>query len=302
VAVRGLRARSGPPRYPDLGQIARRVAWSDRPYHGPVPQVDRAKEVGEQTLASIRRSLSERLADLIRSDPEWAAQAADVGLVDRAWLEHPTENPFRTAPPGELVQRFLERTSERRPSMLATMGLSAIQALSMVRSEVATDDAPSQPVTVVFTDLEGFTTFTAAHGDEAAAALIAEHQRLIGPVVRSRGGHIVKRMGDGLMVTFPASEAALLAALELEEIVQEPLRLRVGMHVGDAVVTHDDVLGHVVNVAARIAEQAKGGEVLASVDVRAAVGQMSGVRFGRARRVRLKGVEPMSIVRVGTSP
>jgi adenylate cyclase len=263
--------------------------------------VDRAKEVGEQALASIRRSVSERLADLIRSDPEWAAQAADVGLVDRAWLEHPTENPFRTAPPGELVQRFLERTSERRPSMLATMGLSAIQALSMARGPVEAD-APPQAVTVVFTDLEGFTRFTAAHGDEAAAALIAEHQRVMGPVVRSRGGHVVKRMGDGLMLTFPAPEAAVLAAIELEALVQEPLRLRVGMHLGEAVVTRDDVLGHVVNVAARIAEQAKGGEVLTSVDVRAAVAPMPGVRFGRARRVRLKGVEPMSLVRVEPAP
>lgn len=253
--------------------------------------------MGEQTLASIRRGLSERLADLIRSDPEWAAQAADVGLVDRAWLEHPAENPFRTAPPWELVQRFLERTTERRPSMLATVGLSTIQALSMVRSDVEAD-APSQPVTVVFTDLEGFTRYTARHGDEAAAQLIAEHQRLMGPVVRSRGGHIVKRMGDGLMLTFPAPEAAVLAALELEALVQEPLRLRVGMHLGDAVVTRDDVLGHVVNVAARIAEQARGGEVLASVDVRSAVAPMASVSFGRARRVRLKGVEPMSIVRV----
>jgi adenylate cyclase len=70
------------------------------------------------------------------------------------------------------------------------------------------------------------------------------------------------------------------------------------MHLGEAVVTRDDVLGHVVNVAARIAEQARGGEVLASVDVRSAVAPMAAVSFGRARRVRLKGVEPMSIVRV----
>jgi adenylate cyclase len=263
-----------------------------------VAPVERAREVGEQALASLRRSASQRLADLIRSDPEWAAQAADVGLIDRAWLERPTENPFRTAPPTEMVQRFLERTAERRPSVLAGMGLSALQGLSLVRSGPEGPGDAHQEVTVMFTDLEGFTRFTAEHGDEVAAAVVAEHQRVVGPVVRSRGGRIVKRLGDGLMITFPHPEAAVLAALELVEAVHEPLRLRAGLHLGDALVTHDDVLGHVVNVAARITEQAKGGAVLASVDVREAVAPMPGVAFGRARRARLKGVEPMSVVPV----
>jgi adenylate cyclase len=196
-----------------------------------------------------------------------------------------------------MVQRFLERTAERRPSIVASVGLNALQGLSLLRSEAATD-APAQPVTVMFTDLEGFTRFTAAEGDEVAAQLIADHQRIMGPIVRSRGGHIVKRLGDGLMITFPAPEAAVLAALELVEAVEEPLRLRAGIHLGEAVVTRDDVLGHVVNVAARITEEARGGVVLASVDVREAVAPMARVRFGRARRVRLKGVEPMSLVRV----
>ncbi|HEY4376182.1 MAG TPA: adenylate/guanylate cyclase domain-containing protein, partial [Acidimicrobiales bacterium] len=151
------------------------------------------------------------------------------------------------------------------------------------------------PVTIVFTDLEGFTRFTSEHGDEAAAALIGNHHRMVGPVIRSRGGRIVKRMGDGLMIAFPAPEAAAVAAVELLATSPEPLRLRAGIHLGEAVVTHDDVLGHVVNVAARITEQAKGGRALASVDVREAVGDLPGVQFGRARRVRLKGVEPMSV-------
>lgn len=266
-------------------------------YDGRVAPVDRAKAVGEQTVSSLRRGVSERLAELIRSDPEWAAQAADVGLVDRAWLEHPGENPFRTAPPGEMVQRFLERTTEQRPSTLASLGLNALQALSLVRTAPEAD-VPAQAITVMFTDLEGFTGFTAREGDEVAAQLLADHQRVMGPIVRSRGGHIVKRMGDGLMLTFPAPEAAVLAALELVEEVQEPLRLRAGLHVGEAVVTRDDVVGHVVNVAARITESAGGGVVLASVDVREVVAPMRGVRFGRARRTRLKGVEPMSLVRV----
>lgn len=253
--------------------------------------------MGEQALASLRRSVSERLADLIRSDPGWASQAADVGLVDRAWLEAPSEHPFRTAPPGELVQRFLERTAEQRPSVLASLGLNALQGLSLVRTDAADLATPTE-LTVMFTDLEGFTRFTTEHGDDVAANLIAHHQRVVGPIVRSRGGRIVKRLGDGLMLTFPAPEAAVLAAVELVAAVDGPLRLRAGLHLGEAVVTHDDLFGHIVNVAARITEEAKGAMVLCSVDVRDAVAPLGGVRFGRARRVRLKGVDPMSVCRV----
>jgi adenylate cyclase len=262
-----------------------------------VAPVERAKVAGEQALATLRRSVSQRLADVIRSDPAWAAQAADVGLIDRAWLESPSTNPFRTAPPGEMVQRFLERSSEQRPSVLASVGLSALQGLSMARAD-AVDTGQPTALTIMFTDLDGFTRFTAEQGDEVAAALIAEHQRVVGPIVRSRGGRIVKRLGDGLMLTFPAPEAAILAALELVDAIDEPLPLRAGLHVGEAVVTLDDLFGHVVNVAARITEEAKGHMVLASVEVRDEVAPMAGVRFGRARRTKLKGVEPMSLCRI----
>ncbi len=263
---------------------------------------EQARAAGQSAVASIRRSVSERLADLIRSDPEWAAQAAEVGLIDRTWLDDPTGRPFRTAPPAEMVERFLERTSERRPSVLASVGLNALQALSLVRAP-ADEDAVPVEVTVMFTDLEGFTRFTAEHGDEAAVAVVSEHQRQVGPIVRSRGGRIVKRMGDGLMLAFPAPEAAVLAGLELVDAVEVPLRLRAGIHIGEAVVTHDDIVGHAVNVAARITEETQAGTVLVSVAVREAVsneadGVLRGVRFGRARRYKLKGLEPLSLCRV----
>lgn len=276
----------------------RRSAEPDPTYDGDVEQVERAKVKGEQVFASVRRSVSERLAELIRSDPSVAAQAAEFGLVDRAWLEDPTAQPFRTAPPQEVVQRFLERMAEQRPSVLASVGLSALQGLSMVRADPEELGSPTS-LTVVFTDMEGFTRYTTEHGDEAAAVIVADHQRVVGPIIRSRGGRVVKRLGDGLMLTFSAPEAALLASLEMVDTYHDhPLRLRAGLHVGDALVTHDDLVGHVVNVAARITEVAAGDQVLASVDVRSAVGDMDRVRFGRARRMKLKGVDPISVCQV----
>ena len=108
--------------------------------------------------------------------------------------------------------------------------------------------------------------------------------------MRSRGGQIRKRLGDGLLLTFPSADSAVLACLELVDAEPEPLRLRAGIHLGEVVVMHDDVLGHVVNVAARVTESAKGAEVLVTDEVRKTAKDMRGVKFGRARGKTFKGV------------
>lgn len=247
-----------------------------------------ARVTGIESMAALRRVLAEKAAEVIRRDPDLAADAIEVGLVDRKWLDEPGQHPLSTATGREVLQRFVERSVERRPSTLGALGLSALQLLS---SDAAVDGpGVTQRVTVAFTDLEGFTSYTSTHGDDAAIALLTTHQRAVGPIVRSRGGRVVKRLGDGLMLSFPEPEAAVLAALELLGTAPAPLRLRAGVHVGDAVVTHDDVVGHIVNVAARVTEQAGGGMVLVTCEVEEAVGDLPGVRFGKPRRSRLRGV------------
>jgi class 3 adenylate cyclase len=251
-------------------------------------RLDAARAKGASAVDAVRVSLAERAADLLRRDPELTGTAVEVGLVDRAWLEEPGQHPVRTAPALDVVQRFLERSVERRPSTLGAIGLNALQLLSYDRPAAAGDPAPTD-VAIVFTDFEGFTRFTAREGDEAARALLADHHRLVGPIVRSRGGRVVKRLGDGLMLSFPSAEAAVHAALDLVDAPAD-LRLRAGVHCGMAVQTADDLIGHDVNVAARVAASAAGDQVLATVAVRDAVGQLRGVHFGRARRRTFKGV------------
>lgn len=248
--------------------------------------------------------MAERVVEALRQhDPDFLAGLAEVGVVRRDWVDDPTIGPMSSAAPIEVVERLLERSIERKPSLLPTIGLSAIQALSAGRDDEGDSKGAQTRLTVAFTDLEGFTRYTAVEGDEAASSLLTDHHRAVGPIVRSRGGHIVKRLGDGLLLTFPEPEAGLLACLELVEHRPEPLRLRAGVHLGDVVLTRDDVIGHVVNVAARVAEAAKGSEVLCTVDVRDAVApHLPQVAFGRARRRSFKGIgEPIQVCRVATA-
>ena len=79
------------------------------------------------------------------------------------------------------------------------------------------------------------------------------------------------------------------------------LQLRAGVHCGEVVATRDDVIGHVVNVAARVADSAKGNEVLVTSDVRASIGELRGVTFSRLRKRSFKGVdESVAVCRAST--
>ena len=254
-----------------------------------MPSRHDAERAGRQALSGLKGNLAQRIAGMLQRDPELLSEMTELGLVRREWIDDPTSQPMSTAGPIEVAERWLERSVEKRPSLLSKLGLSAIQGLSS--SSDATEEGGTQAhLAVAFTDIEGFTSYTAREGDEAASLLLAEHYRQVGPLVRSRGGHIRKRLGDGLLLTFPSPEAGVLACLELVEVEPEPLRLRAGMHVGDVVVAGDEIVGHVVNVAARVAESANGAEVLVTVAVRDAARDAPGVSFGRARGKTFKGV------------
>lgn len=263
-----------------------------------------AAEVGRQALVSLRRQVSERLVGALDDrDPDLLAKLAEIGVVRRQWMQDPDSGPM-AAPPVEVAQRLLERAVERRPSLLAQLGLSAVQLLSAPGGALGGAEGVSQQLVVMFTDLEGFTAYTSRQGDEAAGVLLTAHHRTVGPLIRGRGGRMVKRLGDGLLLTFPDPHAAVLAGLDLVASRPAPLRLRAGAHRGDVLVLPDDVIGHTVNVAARVTELARGGQVLVTSDLTSALGPSpDGVRFSRVRRRHLKGLDdPIGVCRAEPAP
>jgi len=260
---------------------------------------DEPGQVGQRTVDTLRKLLARKAAEVIRSDPEEAATALEIGLIDRRWLEDPDNQPISTSKPTEILEHFLARSVERKPSLLSSVGLNAIQLLAAHRNP---GPGETKVVAVAFTDLEGFTAFTDTNGDDAAVSLIDEHHRAANPVVRRWRGRVVKHLGDGLLCTFPDANGAVRAALELLETCPPPLRLRAGLHLGEAVVSRDDVVGHVVNVAARITETAKGNQVVVTAETAEAAGSVPGAEFRKLRTRRLKGiterVELCEVVRV----
>ncbi len=111
----------------------------------------------------------------------------------------------------------------------------------------------------MFTDLEGFTSLS--HSDEPGAMRLLEAQeRLLAPVLAAFHGRRVKGIGDGLLLEFPNARDAVEAAVEFQRTIREynktggqpPIRMRIGVHVGDVEARGDDILGDAVNIAARI--------------------------------------------------
>jgi adenylate cyclase len=108
--------------------------------------------------------------------------------------------------------------------------------------------------------------------------------------VRRNGGRIVKHLGDGLMLVFPDAASGMRAAVELVEAPPEPLKVRAGMHTGQVIVTADDLIGHVVNTAARVTAIARGGQVLVTGDTLEHAGEMPDVWTSKPRPRALRGV------------
>jgi adenylate cyclase len=147
------------------------------------------------------------------------------------------------------------------------------------------------PPAICFLDVTGYTRLTEERGDEAAAEVAARLGRMVQRTSVQHGGRPVKWLGDGVMFYFPAPGSGVLAALDMVDEGQAAglPPSHVGLHAGPVLSQEGDYFGRTVNVAARIADYARPGEVLVSQEViEAADGP--GVRFAEIGPVELKGV------------
>src|ERR1700684_800386 len=131
---------------------------------------------------------------------------------------------------------------------------------------------PDGKVAILFSDIEESTALNERVGDRAWVKLIGEHDKLVRKLVKQRSGHVVKSQGDGFMIAFAHAEQAVRCGIDMQEALRKDaerkrhnkLRVRIGVHVGRSVRRGDDLFGRNVAMAARVAAQAVGGEVLGS--------------------------------------
>ena len=129
--------------------------------------------------------------------------------------------------------------------------------------------------------------------------LLREHNRILREQVARHGGHEVKTIGDGFMVALSSASKALSCAVDIQkaftahnqEHPESPIKVRVGLNAGESIREAGDYFGTAVTLAARVADRAKGGQVLVSELVPKLVGSLTGVEFRDAGRKQLKGIK-----------
>ena len=124
---------------------------------------------------------------------------------------------------------------------------------------------------IMFADVAGSTQLFEVLGDDKARAAIAETLELLTNVINGHNGTVIKTIGDEVMCTFSEADDTANAATEMQETLEDAndmreegpeIKVRIGMHFGPALLEGGDVFGDAVNVAARMAAQAKGGQII----------------------------------------
>lgn len=171
------------------------------------------------------------------------------------------------------------------------------ETIRRARPDLSSDLSAEGTVTLVFTDIVDSTVLLRRLGDEAWLRTVRRHHDVIRTATEAHGGTVVETQGDGAMLAFASARRAVACAQAIQRdlaeisVDGEPLiRVRIGVHTGDALREADQFYGTTVHYAARVASSAVGGEVLVSQIVRDLVAD-SGVTFRESREVELKGLD-----------
>ena len=148
----------------------------------------------------------------------------------------------------------------------------------------------------MFSDIEGSTEQMEQLGDQRWMEVLREHNKIVRRNAKANGGFEVKSEGDGFMLAFQSARRALRCAIETQrafathnETADPPVLVRMGLHTGEVIKEGDDFFGKHVNLTARIARQAAGGEILVSSLLKE-LASGGDVEFGDARELELRGL------------
>jgi class 3 adenylate cyclase len=196
-------------------------------------------------IAAIRRA---RMA--LPGDPHFGDRLSATGLGGPA-----------------AAARAADRLLGDRDAASREISLGALQVWEALRTGVGRRPTQDE-VTLVFTDLVGFSPWALEAGDDATLKLLRKVAQAVEPPLLEVGGQVVKRMGDGIMAVFPDPITAVAAVMVAREALKSvevegytPI-MRVGIHTGRPQRIGSDWLGVDVNIAARVMESAGRGGVL----------------------------------------
>jgi class 3 adenylate cyclase len=213
-----------------------------------------------------------------------------------------------------LIPRLVRR-SRRLRSVLARLRWRTtfgriVSWVEAERPDLRRASAPDGTVTLLFSDIENSSRLTERLGDQRWLEVLNAHNTIVRAQLDEHGGYEVKSQGDGFMLAFPSARQAVMCATDIQRALARraangelPVRVRIGVHTGEAIQQDGDFYGRSVIYAARIAAQAEGGEILISSLVKELVEGRGDVQLREAGEFELKGLEGRQrLFRVAWSP
>jgi len=198
----------------------------------------------------------------------------------------------RLARRSRLLRRVAARLRSRTPIERIVSWVEAEQP------DLRRASAPDGTVTLLFSDIEGSSRLTERLGDDRWMELLGIHNTIVRAQLDEHGGYEVKSQGDGFMVAFPAARQAVMCAIDIQRALLRrsarsdfPIRVRIGVHTGEAIHRQGDFFGRSVVLAARIAAHAQGGDILISALVRDLVAERGDIELRDAGQAEFKGLD-----------
>src|SRR5262245_31692401 len=186
---------------------------------------------------------------------------------------------------------------QRIRTMLDKIGIRGDLAPAASERPARTTGTPSSnPLAIMFTDIEGSTAAIDRLGDASAREMLRIHDEVVRAALAAHGGAEVAHTGDGLMATFRSASGAVACAIAIQRALAHhdrthpelPVSVRIGLNVGEPIAERELLFGAAVSAAARICARARGGQILVADVVRLLVAGTD-VAFVDRHRVTLKG-------------
>lgn len=246
-------------------------------------------------------NVREAIIAAITKDPDFVPKVRGTLRQRIGEKDGPMSTVVQSAAALEPIIRDAVR---KRPSKLGAIGWKSAYLLA----SLAADDIRSKnrlariaekgTVGIVFVDVADFTVLTARQGDATAREVIAELDRLIAGAIKPARGEVVKKLGDGFLLAFPSASQSVRGAREIRARLKRlkarddfPIHLRIAVHAGEPLIEGDDLLGHDVNLTARLLDHCNPGEIIVSEAAKElSEKRLRNVDFGRPRSVKIRGL------------
>ncbi|HSS60562.1 MAG TPA: ATPase, T2SS/T4P/T4SS family [Candidatus Limnocylindrales bacterium] len=273
---------------------------------GPAGASRRIQAVIESIIT--RRGLSLRLAEPLTQAFEGAELKASDYARDQKISKDSAGRELRLAVESGLLQpvRYPQGEAGYRASqgllreIAEGLGQPVNAAAPLTAETIIGSLAVGQTegtVTIMFTDVEESTRLLSSRGFTASHEIMKAYETIIDDKISQHAGRRIKGLGDGFMISFGSARHGVECALDIQDAITEyskqnperKIRIRIGLNTGEVVEEGGDIFGAAVNVAARVAGKAKGGEILVSEIVRQLVGPIAEMKFDFRGRYKLKG-------------